>query len=161
MFLLNVWQYFNICHLWTWYLASVGVRKNEEQMRIEIQIVEYKILTLIRIDNWEKQFSVFCFDRINLLWYLDILASIFFMRLLITIIESSLIYITKHIKFRGWYCTRRMKTKLGRISSKSCLISSYSVGRIGIRKVHWELTNHIAYCASACSLSGFQQSLWH
>lgn len=36
-------------------------------MRIEIQIVEDKILTLIRIDNQEKQFSVFCFDRIKLL----------------------------------------------------------------------------------------------
>lgn len=46
MFLLNVWQCFNICHLWTWYLASIDVREDEEQMRIEVQIVEDKILNL-------------------------------------------------------------------------------------------------------------------
>lgn len=40
MFLLNVWQYFNICHLWTWYLASVDSTEDKVQMRIEIEIVE-------------------------------------------------------------------------------------------------------------------------
>lgn len=31
-----------ICHLWSWYLASVDVREDEEQMRRERQIAEDK-----------------------------------------------------------------------------------------------------------------------
>ena len=69
MFLLHVWQYFNICHLWTWYLARVDVREDEEQMRMQIQIAEDKNLSLIRIDIQEKKFPVFWFDRINFLQY--------------------------------------------------------------------------------------------
>lgn len=40
---------------------------DEVLMRIEIQIVEDKILPLTRVDSQEKQFSVLCFERINLL----------------------------------------------------------------------------------------------
>ena len=58
-----------ICHLWSWYLASVDVRQDEEQMRRERQIAEDKILPFIRVDNREKQFPVFCFERISLLRY--------------------------------------------------------------------------------------------
>lgn len=94
MFLLNVWQYFNICHLWTWYLAIVNVR-------IEIQIVEGKILPLTRVNNQEKQFPVLkeiCFSTFKY-W----LASIFLMTLLIAVIKNSLIPNIKHLKFRDSY----------------------------------------------------------
>lgn len=49
MFLFNVWQYLNTCHLWTSYLANVDTRGDEEQMRRErlLKTDSY----LIRIDS--------------------------------------------------------------------------------------------------------------
>lgn len=55
----------------TFELGSWPVLMSDEvQIRLEIQIVENKVLPLTRVDSQEKQFPVFCSERINLLQYL-------------------------------------------------------------------------------------------